>query len=134
MSSRTTFLSKLIGLYCVLVSLSMFMHKEANVEMMRELMHTPPLVYVAGLMAVTAGLAIVLGHNVWSGGAAPVIVTLIGWAALIKGALLLLLSPAAAADVFLGGYHYAQLFYFYAAVSLLLGIYLTYAGARSTAR
>jgi hypothetical protein len=91
-------------------------------------------VYVAGLMAVTAGLAIVLGHNVWSGGAAPVIVTLIGWAALIKGALLLLLSPAAAADVFLGGYHYAQLFYFYAAVSLLLGIYLTYAGARSTAR
>jgi hypothetical protein len=134
MPQRTKFLSKLIGLYCVLVALSMFAHKEANVEMMRELMHSPPLVYVVGLMAVVAGLAMVLGHNVWSGGAVPMIVTVIGWAALIKGALLLFLSPAAAADVFLGGYHYAELFYFYAAGSLLIGTYLTYAGTKSTAR
>lgn len=112
----------------------MFMHKEASVEMMRDLMHSAPLVYVVGLIAVVAGLAIVLLHNVWSGGALPVIITVMGWATLIKGALLLFLTPAAATDIFLGGYHYAQLFYFYAGICLVLGIYLTYAGVKSTAR
>jgi hypothetical protein len=27
-----------------------------------------------------AGLAVVVAHNVWSGGALPVVVTLVGWA------------------------------------------------------
>ncbi len=34
--------------------------------------------------------AVVLGHQVWSGGALPVVVTLVGWAALLKGVTLLL--------------------------------------------
>ena len=72
----------------------------------------------------------ILGHNVWSGGALPVIVTLIGWLALIKGLLLLFLSPEAV----LGGLQYEQLFYMYAAIALILGVYLTYAGFRSTSR
>jgi hypothetical protein len=53
-----------------------------------------------------------LGHNVWSGGALPVVVTLVGWVALIKGLLLLFLSPEAAAGLYLGGLHYEQPFYF----------------------
>jgi hypothetical protein len=46
-------------------------------------------------IAVTAGLAIVIGHNVWSGGALLVIVTLLGWIILIRGVVLLFLSPSA---------------------------------------
>jgi hypothetical protein len=102
--------------------------------MVRALMHDPPLVFVVGLMAVVAGLAMVLGHNVWSGGALPVIITLIGWLTLIKGVLFLFLSPEAGAGLFLGGIHYEQFFYLQAAISLLLGVYLTYAGARSKAQ
>jgi hypothetical protein len=44
---------------------------------------------------VTTGLAIVIGHNVWSGGALPVIVTLFGWIILIRGVVLLFPSPSA---------------------------------------
>ena len=133
MSPRTTFLSRLIGLFSIFVWLPMVTHKQATVEMVTALIHNPRCCSSVGVMAVAAGLAMILGHNVWSGGALPVIVTLIGWLSLLKGLLFLFLSPEAASRFFLGGLHYEQLFYLYAAISFLLGIYLTYAGA-STAR
>jgi hypothetical protein len=121
MPPHTKFLSRLIGLYSILIPLSMAAHKQATVEMLTALMHNPPMLFMVGLMAVATGLALVLGHNVWSGGALPVIVTLIGWVTLTKGLLLLFLSPDAASGFFLGGLHYEQLFYVYAAISILLG-------------
>jgi hypothetical protein len=130
MTPRTVFLSKLIGLYCIVISLSMFTNKQTTMETVTALMNNRPLLYVVGVMAVAAGLAMILSHNVWSGGALPVVVTLIGWLALIKGALFLFLSPEAEARVFLGGLRYEAYFYVYAAVSLLLGVYLTYGGFR----
>ena len=131
MSSCTTFLSKLIGLYCVLVSLSMFTHKRATVETATALVHNPPALFIIGLITLAVGLALILVHNVWCGGALPVIVTLVGWLTLIKGLLFLFLSPEAAVG-FLGAFHYEQLFYLYAAICLILGVYLTYGGFRST--
>ncbi|MGO9641067.1 MAG: hypothetical protein ACLP1Y_07180 [Candidatus Acidiferrales bacterium] len=134
MSHLTTFLSKLIGLYYILVSLAMFMHKQATVDMATAITHNPPVLFVVGLVTLATGLAIVLGHNVWSGGVLPIVVTIIGWLTLIKGLLFLYLSPAAVPKFFLGCLHYERLFYVYVAFCLILGIYLTYAGSRSTAR
>jgi hypothetical protein len=90
--------------------------------------------FVAGVIAVAAGLALILGHNVWSGGALPVIVTLVGWVALTKGLLILFLSPEAATEFFLGRLHYEELYYWYTAASLLLGIYLIYGTSKARAR
>ena len=132
MSPRTAFLGKLLGLYCIAVSLSMFAHAQATVEIMKAIIRDPPLLFIGGLMGVTAGLAIVLGHNVWSGGALPVVVTLFGWASLIKGMLLLVLSPETESRVFIVGLQYEQYPYLFAAIVLLLGAYLTYAGFSST--
>ncbi len=89
---------------------------------------------MAGIMVVTAGLAIVLAHNVWSGGALPIMVTLFGWIILIKGLLLLVLSPETELRVFIVGFHYEQHPNLYAALPLLFGCYLTYAGFNSTTR
>jgi hypothetical protein len=130
MSPRTAFLGKLIGFYCILISLGMFAHKQAFVDTVIALMHDALALLLTALVVVVAGLAIVLGHNVWSGGALPVTVTLIGWVALLKGLVLLFLPPEGAARIFLEGFHYQQLFYVYAAFSLVLGIYLAYAGSR----
>jgi hypothetical protein len=112
----------------------MLAQPQATVEITKEIVQTPPLLFMAGLMAMTAGLAIVLVHNVWSGGALPVIVTLFGWAALTKGVLLLLLSPETEARVFIVGLHYDQHPYPYALFLLLLGAYLTYAAFHSETR
>jgi hypothetical protein len=134
MSTRTVFLSRLIGLYCIIASLSMIIRGRATVLIVEELVRNAPLLFVVGTMTLAAGLAMVLSHNVWSGGALPIVVTVAGWASLIKGVLLLFLSPQEAPAFFLGELHYGQLFYLYAAISLILGAYLTFAGFRSTAR
>jgi hypothetical protein len=131
---RRAYLGKLLGLYCIAVSLSMFAHAQATVETMKAILRDPPLLFIAALMGVTAGLAIVLAHNVWSGGALPIMVTLFGWASLIKGTLLLVLSTETESRVFIVGLHYEQHPNLYAAFVLLLGAYLTYAGFSSTTR
>src|SRR5579872_98530 len=134
MSPRTTYLSSLIGLYCILVSLYMVTHKQVTVEIVTAFVHAQSALFAVGLTTVTIGLAMILGHNIWSSGALPVVVTLVGWVALMKGLLCLFLSPEAATEFFLGWGRYEQLFYLYASISLLLGIYLTYGGFRSKAR
>ncbi len=134
MSPRTLFLGRLIGLYCVLISLSMVTHKQATVDAVSALVHSPPVLFVAGVIAVAAGLPLILGHNVWSGGALPVVVTLVDWVALTKGLLVLFLSPKAAAGFFLARLHFEEFYYWYSAGSLLLGTYLTYGTSRAGAR
>ena len=52
-----------------------------------------PLVLIAGVFTLFGGLAIVLLHNYWSGGALTVIITLLGWLTLIKAVLLLVFRP-----------------------------------------
>jgi putative exporter of polyketide antibiotics len=133
MSALTRFLARLLGLYCILVGLSMVTHKRATVETVTALAHNPPALYFAALFTLVIGLAMVLGHNVWSGGVLPVVVTLIGWLTSIRSLVLLFLTPGTAVD-FLGVLRFEQLFYLYAAVSLILGVYLTYGGFRSTSR
>jgi hypothetical protein len=112
----------------------MFAHKQATVEAVTSLLHDVPLMFFVGEAGLIAGLAMVLSHNVWSGGALPIIVTLAGWGSVIKCLLILFLSPEAESRLFLVGLHYEQLFYFYAAFAVLLGIYMVYAAGCSQAR
>jgi hypothetical protein len=134
MSPRTTYLARLIGIYCILIALAMIIRKQATVDVLTAMLHNAQLLLALGVITVIAGLALVLGHNIWSGGAVPVIVTLVGWIALIKGSLLLFLSPEQESSVFLDSLHLEQGFYFYLGFTLLLGIYLTYAAGKSAAR
>ena len=132
MSSLTVFLSKLIGLYCILVALSMIIRRQATVETVTALLQNSPLMWIVGVITLAAGLAMVLAHNIWSGGGLAAVVTLVGWITLIKSLFFLFLPPEMEARLFLEQLHYQQLFYFYSACSLVLGIYLTYGGFRST--
>ena len=134
MLPRTIFLSRLLGLYCILVAIAMTIQKQATLDSVTALLHNPPMLLVLGVFTTVGGLAMVLGHNIWSGGALAVLVTLTGWLTLIKGVLFLVLSPEAQAELFLKGLAYQQLFYVYMAITLVLGIYLTYGGFRSSAR
>ena len=70
MSPRTLFLSKLIGLYCILVALSMMTRRQATVETMTALLQNPSMMLILGVITLAAGLAMILAHNIWSGGCA----------------------------------------------------------------
>jgi hypothetical protein len=123
----TRFLAKLMGLWIVLTILSMIANRDATVAIMNALFSNPALMWVTGVFTLVIGIAIVVGHNRWSGGGAALIVTLYGWIALLKGLLFLCLPPPAQAH-FYQALHFAQYFYWYFIVSLVLGGYLIYEG------
>ncbi len=129
MASRSAFLAKIIGLYCVFFALSMFVWKDATIGAVMDLIHEPALVMVLAMTLLVAGLAIVLSHNVWSGGAVPIIVTVLGWLTLIKGLLLLFMGPDTRV-MYVQVIRYQELFYLYAVITLVVGLYLTWGGFR----
>ncbi len=133
MSFRTIYLGKLIGLYCLFIALAMISHKETTVETVTAVVHNVPVLFLTSLLAMVAGLAIILAHNVWSGGALPVVVTLVGWISLIKGVIFFVLPPESSVAYF-EALRYGQLFYAYMSIDLILGVFLTRASFRSPGR
>jgi len=132
MSSRTIFLTRLIGLYCLLVIPSMVLHRQATVDWMTALLNNAALMWVLSVITLTIGLAMALAHNL--SGALPVVVTLLGWPALIKGLLFLFLPSGIESEFILSALHNPLLFYVWMAPSLVIGIYLTYGGFGSKSR
>ncbi len=130
MSPRTLFLARMIGLYCILIALAMLLRGQSTVDAVAGLLRDPPLMLVLGVITVAAGLAMVLAHNVWSGTAIAVIVTVIAWATLVKGLLLLILTPDAEAALILKGLGFPEFFYAYASITFAIGAYLAYGGFR----
>lgn len=127
MSQRTIFLSRLLGIYCIIFALSMVAHVQATINALTEIVHSPGVVLAFGAVAVAAGLAMVLSHNVWKGGPLALVVTLLGWLILAKGLILIFLTPEGIAAYY-DALHYEQLFIVYAAITLIIGAYLTYSG------
>ena len=123
----TIFLGKLIGLYCIIVALAMMAHKQSAVATVKALIRNPPLLLFAEVLGLAAGLAMVLGHNIWSGGALPIVITLLGWLMAIRGAVLLGLPQDMTTKLF-DALRYEEFFYVYMGVTLVLGLYLTIAG------
>jgi hypothetical protein len=70
MSPCTIFLSRLIGLYCIFIALSMMARRQATVETVTALLQNPSMMLILGVITLAAGLAMVLAHNIWSGGCA----------------------------------------------------------------
>jgi vacuolar-type H+-ATPase subunit I/STV1 len=119
----TTYLAKLLGLYCVIVSLALSLNKQSAIGTVNDWMKSPPLTMLTGVITLTIGLALVIGHNVWSGGALTVTVTVLGWLTLIKGLTFLALPPARAAR-FYEALEYERFFFVYMGVTFVLGLYL----------
>jgi uncharacterized membrane protein HdeD (DUF308 family) len=84
------FLAKLLGPLLLLPGIGLVANQRAFRAMATQMLDGVLLVYVFGLIDLTAGLAILLVHNVW----VPdwrVLITLIGWLLLIRGAVRVLI-------------------------------------------
>lgn len=90
------------------------------------LLRNGPLLLITGMVGLVAGLAMVLGHNIWSGGALPVVVTLSGWIILVRSLILLFLSPEVKVRLY-ERFRFENFFYLYAGISFVFGVYLTWA-------
>src|SRR3974390_735292 len=90
MSTLTIYLARLIGLSAVLLVAALLLRGNS---LRMATVADGPVMLVYAIFSLAAGLAMILGHNVWSGGTLPVIVTLVGWLIFAKGRVLLLVTP-----------------------------------------
>jgi hypothetical protein len=119
-----------MGLFTVLLVISFGARGSSLVEATAA---DVPVMLTYAIISLAIGVAITVAHNVWSGGLLPVVATLVGWLILLKGLVLMVLSPETFAQV-VGGAGYANHYYTYLTPSLAIGLYLTWAGFRTKMR
>ncbi|WP_108683810.1 hypothetical protein [Methyloceanibacter sp. wino2] len=91
--NTSVFLAQFMGPVMLVAAIGLLVNPEAQRDMARQFLDSPPLIYVTGFMVMTAGLAIVLNHNVWVFDW-RLIITLFGWMAVIGGAIRMLCFSA----------------------------------------
>jgi hypothetical protein len=132
MPATTVYLSRLIGVVALIVAAAMFADKATVVATVEHFGQDRTALLLLGLFRVVAGAAVVLIHNVWSRGLWPLVVTLTGWAMLVRGVIDLFLPPEVMAG-FLAAAHVPDFYYFYASIPLVLGGYLALRGFSASA-
>jgi hypothetical protein len=78
------FLAKLLGLYCVIMAVSMLVRTDFWRSMLADYLKIPALFGVSAFINIIFGLLIVLSHNIWEW-SWQVVITIIGWLSLLKG-------------------------------------------------
>lgn len=129
MSRLTIFLARLIGLSAILIVLGFLMRGPAAIN---ATISDGPVMLAYAIITLALGLAMVLGHNVWSGGVLPIVVSIVGWLILAKGLLLLVITPESIPHL-LDQMHYSANYYFYFVPAFVIGVYLTWAGFSASA-
>ena len=127
MSPLTLFIAKLIGLMFLVFSLLMATNKRVTLAGIDELVRSRGLMVIGGSLNLAAGLAIILGHQIWSGGVLTVVITLIGWLVALRG-IVWLFTPQERLVQYYEALHLQRNYYYVAAATGALGLYLTVAG------
>src|SRR5947207_1558683 len=86
---RSVFLARLIGPVLVVVGIGVLANSTAYRALGQEFVRNPALIYLSGIMTLSAGLAIVLAHNDWTADW-RLAITLLGWLAVVGGAMRIL--------------------------------------------
>lgn len=97
----TVLLSKIFGVYMIIAGIAVFFNRRHLMVGIVAMAKERFAQLVAGILAVLMGLILVNIHNVWST-APAIVVSLIGWAALLKGVLYLFLPEAQLAKLVKG--------------------------------
>jgi hypothetical protein len=124
MSPLTVFLGRFFGLSCLLMCAVLLARPKASLEAFDSMQESPGLVLVTGIFTMGGGVATVVGHNIWSGGALPVAVTLLGWVTLIKG-IALMAAPPRVLGTFYRAVNYPARLRLYMAVGFAVSAWLT---------
>lgn len=122
-SVLTLRLAEAIGLYMIVIGIGGLVAPQRWRQMMGDLERSPGLVMALGFPVFAVGTALVLIHSIWTDPLA-IIVSLIGYVALVKGALLLA-TPAPLIRIGRWAVNSTPV---WAAISILLGILLFFAG------
>ena len=94
--SASTYLAQLIGPVILVAAIGLLLNREGYRALAQEVVRSPALLYLSGVLTMIAGVAIVLAHNVWVADW-RVLITVFGWLAAIGGAARMALPGASKA-------------------------------------
>lgn len=128
LSVLTLYLAQAIGLYLILIGLSGLVAPQRWTRVMEDFSASAALTLVTGIFVFILGITLIHIHTILTDPLA-IIVTLVGWIALIEGALLIVVP-----HLLLRIGHWSLKFTrIWAIVSILLGLFLGIAGLTGTA-
>jgi len=119
-------IAKLMGPVMLLMGLALWLNGEGFRAMAKEFLHSDALLFLAGLMALSLGVTLVVVHNVWVADW-PVIITLFGWVSLASG-IVRITWPGWLRGVWSGLVERKPLNVAAGAIYVVLGAALTYFG------
>jgi hypothetical protein len=90
----STYLARLLGPALAVVGLSMLLRPSDYLAVVAGVLRSPALLYLASLLGLLGGIALVLAHNEWVADW-RVIVTLLGWISILDSASWVLIPEAA---------------------------------------
>lgn len=120
------FLSKVVGIYLVIISLVMLINMPQFLANINKLIHDATLMFVCGFFTIIIGILMVVSHNIWQWHW-RVIITIIGWLSLVKG-VSLLFYPQFIDSVSMHFIQNIPIAYATACLDLVLGLILLYVG------
>jgi hypothetical protein len=116
----------LIGPTLVAIAAAMLLNLRSLPALAEQVSRDPALIFLSGVLLFVAGLAIVRAHNMWVAGW-PVLVTGLGWLAVLSG-LARMFFPARLAAIAAGVGQSTGLVIATAVVLLVLDAFLSFKG------
>lgn len=122
------FLAKALGIYLVFLSVA-FIFCEARLKaLILDMLNKPAAMLMGGFVALIIGILLVVSHNVWVADW-RVLVTIIGWMALLKGATIILF-PDFMIKMSMKWVENKTLYYITFLFTFIVGLILLYYGFR----
>ena len=123
----TFFLAQVYGLGSLILGVSILFQKRIFLEVVDDIVKNRAHMYAVGVLTTFLGLLAVLSHNIWNAGTLPLLVTLFGWAVLLKGVNALFASHTTMAK-WVKVLKLSELYWLYAGIIIVIGAYFTIAG------
>jgi hypothetical protein len=119
-------LARIMGPAMIIPAAGVFLNFSQYQRLYEEFSKSPSLCYLGGFMALLLGLVVLQFHNRWEAGW-PVIITIMGWVSVIKGAVLIIF-PAAIISMWHPYTASSTALIVSLAISCAVGIFLTIEG------
>jgi len=123
---KSKFLSKVIGIYLIIVSITMLMNMQQFMTNVTNLVNDQLLMFVTGFFTLIVGTLMIASHSIWEWNW-KLIITIIAWLTFIKGGSIILIPQFIdyVTSLFVQNINVA---YGIAIIDLVVGIILSYIG------
>jgi hypothetical protein len=120
------FLSKVIGIYLIIISIAMLINMPQFITQVNILIHDSGNMFVTGFFTLILGILMVVSHNLWRWDW-RLVITIIAWLTFLKGASIII-YPQFIAKTTILFMQDMNIAFITAGLDLCLGILLTYFG------